>query len=246
LDAVAVCTPPLVRHAIARDALDAGLAVLLEKPPAATLGEIDDLVRLARARGQALYAGWHSQHAAAVPRTAELLAGAAVSGLRISWLEDVRKWHPGQEWIWEPSGFGVFDPGINALSIATRILPMPLFVRCASLLIPSNKQAPIAADLTFAGEAMSARMDWRHAEGEQWTIDVETDTGIVIQLRDGGARLLVDGAEQEVGPHGEYPSIYDRFAAVVRERAVEVDREPLRIVADTFLVARRELIEPFT
>lgn len=245
LDAVAICTPPSVRHAIARDALEAGLAVLLEKPPAATLGEIEDLERLARTLGRGLYAGWHSQHAAAVPRAAELLAGANVSSFHISWLEDVRKWHPGQEWIWEPSGFGVFDPGINALSIATRILPMPLFVREARLLIPSNKQAPIAAELIFAGEGMSARLDWRYTEGEQWTIRIETDAG-AVELLDGGARLRVDGAEQEIETRGEYPSIYDRFAALVQEEAVDVDREPLRIVADAFLVARRELIEPFT
>ncbi len=36
--------------------------------------------------------------------------------------EDVRRWHPGQDWIWEAGGFGVFDPGINALSILTEVL----------------------------------------------------------------------------------------------------------------------------
>src|SRR5205085_8467629 len=43
LDAVAICTPPIVRHTIGKAALQAGLHVLLEKPPAATLGEIEDL-----------------------------------------------------------------------------------------------------------------------------------------------------------------------------------------------------------
>jgi D-galactose 1-dehydrogenase len=246
LDAVAISTPPSVRHVIAREAMEAGLAVLLEKPPAATLGEIEDLERIARARGVTLYTGWHSQHAAGVAQAREALRGRRLTGLAISWLEDVRKWHPGQEWIWEPSGFGVFDPGINALSIATRILPEPLFVRDARLLIPSNKQAPIAADLTFAGENRTARVDWRYTEGEQWTIRVDTEGGGWVELRDGGARLIVDGTEQGVPEHGEYPSIYARFAELVEARESEVDREPLRIVADAFLVAHRELIEPFS
>jgi D-galactose 1-dehydrogenase len=245
LDAVALCTPPIVRHAIARDALADGLDVLLEKPPAATLGEIEHLETLARAGGRTLYAAWHSQHAAGVSRAAEILAGTSISGFEISWLEDVRKWHPGQEWIWEAGGFGVFDPGINALSIATRILPMPLFVREARLLFPSNKQAPIAAGLSFVGEDMRAEMDWRHPEGEQWTIRIETADHKRVELRDGGARLLVDGAEQALQARGEYPSIYDRFAALVADQAVEVDREPLRIVADAFLVGSRALAEPF-
>jgi D-galactose 1-dehydrogenase len=245
LDAVAICTPPFVRHAIARDALAAGLDVLLEKPPTATLGEIGHLEALAGAHGRTLYAAWHSQHAAGVAAAAEALEHAAIAKLDIIWREDVRKWHPGQEWIWQPGGFGVFDPGINALSIVTRILPMPLFVKEATLLFPANRQAPIAASLAFAGEALTAEMDWRHTDAEQWTIRVETAAGVAVELREGGARLLIDGIEQPCDGRGEYPSIYDRFATLAAAKTVEVDREPLRIVADAFLVGRRELIEPF-
>jgi D-galactose 1-dehydrogenase len=245
LDAVALCMPPIARHAIARDALDARLHVLLEKPPTATLGEIAHLRDLADQRRRTLYTAWHSQHAAAVPKAAEALVPADIAKLNISWREDVRKWHPGQEWIWEAGGFGVFDPGINALSIATRILPMPLFVREARLLVPANKQSPIAASLVFGGGDFRADMDFRFTEGEQWTIRVETKSGGVVELRDGGARLLIDGVEQRLAERGEYPSIYDRFAELVADNASEVDSEPLRIVADAFLVGHRERVEPF-
>lgn len=245
LDAVAICTPPIARHAIARAALEAGLHVLLEKPPAATLGEIEHLETVARISRRTLFAAWHSQHAAAVPAAAALLSAGRVTALDISWRENVRKWHPGQEWIWAPGGFGVFDPGINALSIATRILPEPLFVREAALLVPANRQAPIAARLLFAGDRFAATMDWRHAEGEEWTIRVETGDNAVLELRDGGARLFVDGAEQTIESRGEYPALYDRFAALVAARQSEVDREPLRIVADAFLIGRRDPVEPF-
>lgn len=245
LDAVIIATPPDVRYSIARDALEAGLAVLLEKPPAATLGEIEDLERLARERGRSLYAGWHSQHARAVPHAAQLLRGADIKRLRISWFENVRKSHLGQEWIWEPRGFGVFDPGINALSIATAILPMRLFVQDARLQVPANRQAPIAAHLTFAGDNMEANFDWRFVDDEQWMIAIETADGRQIQLRDGGNRLLVDGEAQPVDHQGEYPSIYAKFAELVGAGRTEVDREPLRIVADAALVARRDTVEPF-
>ena len=40
LEAVAICTPPNVRHRLAREALDAGKHVLLEKPAAPTVAEI--------------------------------------------------------------------------------------------------------------------------------------------------------------------------------------------------------------
>jgi predicted dehydrogenase len=244
LDAVAICTPPDVRHALALRALDAGLAVLLEKPPAATLGEIDALRHHARSRTCTLYAGWHSQHAPAVQPAAQLLSGATVRRLRINWHEDVRKWHPGQDWVWEPAGFGVFDPGINALSIATAILPEPLLVTSAQLNIPADRQAPIRAELAF-GPNRAATFDWDHGGDEEWTITVETDDGRTIELRDGGARLLVDGVGQPLADIGEYPSIYARFARLFADGASEVDSEPLRIVADAMLVARRSTVAPF-
>ena len=130
------------------------------------------------------------------------------------------------------------------MSIATRILPTPLFVREATLIVPENRQAPIAARLSF-GDGLEAEIDWRYADGEQWTLRVETVSGSAVELRDGGARLLIDDAEQAVASRGEYPSVYERFAALVAARESEVDREPLRIVADAFLVGRREAAEPF-
>jgi D-galactose 1-dehydrogenase len=247
VDAVAVCTPPAIRHAIVCDALAAGLHVLVEKPPTATLGEIEDLEPRARSAGRTLFTAWHSQHNAAVAAAREALSGKIVTNLRIEWFEDVSKWHPGQEWIWAPGGFGVFDPGINALSIATRILPFPLFVREAVLRFPENRQTPIAASLAFAGTegAFTAEMDWRYTQGERWIIDIVTADGQKLRLADGGSKLLLDGVPQHAGGRREYPSLYDRFAELVAGGLSEVDREPLRIVADAFLVGRREIVEPF-
>jgi len=247
LDAIAICTPPTVRLDVARAAFEAGVDVLLEKPPAATLGELEQIERLAAEAGRTLFTAWHSQHAAAVPAARAALAGKAIRSLRIHWHEDVRKWHPGQDWIWAPGGFGVFDPGINALSIATRILPRPLFVREALLSFPQNRQTPIAARLAFQGEEgqFEADFDWRYTEGERWTIQVETADGVAIELLDGGARMSVDGEAQPVKDRGEYPALYARFAELVEARRSDVDREPLRIVADALLIGRREIVEPF-
>ena len=45
---VAICTPPGVRHAYVREAIDAGKHVLMEKPPTPTISELDDLVAYAK------------------------------------------------------------------------------------------------------------------------------------------------------------------------------------------------------
>ncbi|MFL6844447.1 MAG: Gfo/Idh/MocA family protein [Allosphingosinicella sp.] len=244
LDAIAVATPPTVRLEVAAAAFKAGLSVLLEKPPAATLGEIEEIERLGREAKRTLFTAWHSQHAPAVAPARAALSGKAVRALRIFWHEDVRKWHPGQEWVWGPGGFGVFDPGINALSIASRILPARLFVREATLSFPENRQTPIAARIGFAG-GFEADLDWRYSEGEKWTIDVETEDGTKIELLEGGARLSVDGQSRDVGTKGEYPSLYAHFAELIEARQSDVDKEPLRLVADAFLTGGRQTVEAF-
>lgn len=245
-DAVAICTPPGPRHAIARSCLEAGADILLEKPPGATLGEVADLAALAMRLGRSLFTTWHAQFNAPVVRAAEIVAREGLRALRIEWLEDVEKWHPGQEWIWEPGGFGVFDAGINALSIATRLAPVPLLVRSAEFVMEAQGQQPAAArlEMACAGARLEAHMDWRHKGEERWTIAIETGAietgaGTHLLLSDGGAMLRINNDAPIVGADGEYPALYARFAELVAARQSHVDTEPLRIVADALLLARR-------
>src|SRR3569833_2335761 len=149
IDAVALCTPPQVRRQQAVAALQAGKHVMLEKPPGAAVTELDPLITLAKKNSLTLFATWHSRYAPAVEPARAWLASRRIKSVHINWKEDVRVWHPGQGWIWEPGGLGVFDPGINALSILTKILPKPVFVNAAELAFPANCQAPIAANLTL-------------------------------------------------------------------------------------------------
>jgi predicted dehydrogenase len=57
VDVVSVAVPTVDHHRVAREAIEAGRAVLLEKPMTATLGEADDLLALSRERGVALQVG---------------------------------------------------------------------------------------------------------------------------------------------------------------------------------------------
>ena len=247
---VSVNTPPDVRHAIAREALEAGKHVLLEKPPAATLAEFEDLKAFAAAKGKVLFATWHSQFNPAVDEAKALLAKHGVGSVKIEWREDVKKWHPGQEWIWEPGGFGVFDPGINALSIFVKILPFAPFVKAATLTYPENRQTPIAAKLTFgSAEApqptLTADFDWREQGDEKWHMTIETAAGHKLRLYKGGAALEVDGKLAVEAPSEEYERIYAHFAQLLASGQSDVDGSPLRLVADAMLVGRRDVTEAF-
>lgn len=245
VDAVAICTPAGPRHAIARDCLAAGLDVLLEKPPTTTLGALDDLADVAEAGGRVLFTAWHAQHAAAVARLTELLHDEGLAELRIDWLEDVEKWHPGQDWIWEAGGFSVFDAGINALSIASLIVPARLVIADAGFVLHTGGQQPIAATLAFAAHGiagpLSADFDWRHSGDERWDVGGRTARGTSFLLSGGGAVLAVEGriVATPGGSDSEYAAVYRRFAQQIAARHSSVDREPLRLLADAFLIARR-------
>ena len=247
LEAVAITTPPSPRYAIARECIEAGLHCLLEKPPTVGLAEIADLDCLAQAKGVTLFTTWHAQHHASVEAAARALAGKRIASMHIQWHEDVHKWHPGQQWIWEPGGFGVFDPGINAFSIATKIFPGGLFVQAADLSVPENAQTAIAADVTFtspeADGPLTASLDWRRTEGEEWTISCEASDGTSVRLEAGGGRLILNGEASADSGIGEYPDIYRTFVDLIDERRSLVDVAPLRLVADCLLVGGRRTVE---
>lgn len=239
LDAVSICTPPAGRGALVRAALDAGLHVMLEKPPAATLSEIAAMHARAAERGVTLFASWHSREAGAVVPAREWLQGKRIHRFSIVWKEDIRRWHPGQDWILGAGGYGVFDPGINALSIATAILPDPLSVTAAAMIVPAGRQSPLSArlDLACGSAAGVADFDFLEANEQRWDIAVTTDAG-TLTIGQGGRVIARDGAT-ETFADAEYPRLYDRFARLIAKSACDVDAGPLRLVADAYLIAER-------
>ncbi len=243
---VSLCLPPVPRFAYAQAALRAGRHVMLEKPPGAVLAEVQALADLAEEKRLSLFASWHSREARMVDLAQTWLADKRVMSAHIDWREDVRQWHPGQEWVFEPGGMGVFDPGINALSILTKILPMSVHLRSATLDVPENRQTPIAADLVFSHN-VSCTLDWRKTGTQVWEIAVETDAG-VLRLSQGGAVMHVNDTLIEPPDDvlvGEYPRLYARFARLIADGQSDVDLSPMIHVADAFTLGARRMVAPF-
>ena len=246
IDAVVMCQPPQFRYHAAALALRAGKHVLLEKPPGATTLEVDQLEALAMQRGSTLYTAWHSRLAAGVAPARAWLAQRRILGVRIEWLEDVQRWHPGQRWIWEAGGFGVFDPGINALSILTHLMPDSLRLTDGTLDVPRGACAPIRAELHLRSASevpVHAVFDWRHTGPEVWSLRFDTDVG-ELNLSAGGAALQVRDQPVDVGASDEYKNIYRRFAVLARAQASEVDTAPLRLVGDAFMRCQIRVVDP--
>ena len=246
---VSLCMPPVPRYGYAAQAIRAGRHVMLEKPPGATLTECHTLEAMARARRVSLYATWHSRQAEMVQAAKTWLAGKSLRRLAIDWRENVRQWHPGQDWVFEAGGIGVFDPGINALSILTEILADPIHLASAELSFPANRETPIAAHCRFhhpGGAEVSLDLDWLEPGTPTWSIEAETDGGTML-LENGGGKLTVDGCVQDGKPGlaGEYPRLYDQMARLVQKGGIDMDLAPLRHVADAFMLGRRVAVAPF-
>lgn len=247
---VSICTPPNVRHAYVREAIDAGKDVLLEKPPTPTIAEFNDLVAYGARKGCVLFQTWHSRYNAAVAETRKILRKEGVKSVRIDWRESVRKWHPGQDWVWEAGGFGVCDPGINAMSIFTEIMPFPVFVERSTLRFPANRQTPVDVDIYFKSAeqhrpSMEAHFNWLEETGEIWTIAIETAAGTKLRLEKGGTVLFVGRRKVIANPSEEYEGIYARFARLLKNRRSEMDGSPLLMISDAFLLGARENVAEF-
>lgn len=231
--AVALCTPPAARVDLARRALEAGCHVMLEKPPTPDLASARALAQCAAASDRVLFASWHSRENACVDRARAWLQDRAVRRITIDWREDIRRWHPGQDWILGRDGFGVFDPGINALSILTALVEGEIACGHARLAIPENRAAPIAAtvDLELPGGApVNVALDFLNTGDQVWDIAIEADEAR-LRLRQGGRALWIDGHLAETCPDEEYPRLYARFADLIRNGQSDIDLRPLQLAA---------------
>jgi len=251
IEAVSICTPPQSHYLAARAALLRGKHVLMEKPPCASIAQLDALGGLANKTGRTLYQTWHSQYARAVPEAVRLLQARRLVSAQITWKENAHKWHAGQDWLWEAGGFGVLDCGINALSVMTKLVQEPIFPLAARLLVPQNAATPVAADLdlmTDAGVPIAAVFDYRHSGPEIWTISLQTDSGPVLLYA--GANAITQSGEPSSWPAvtlaHEYQLIYRRFAELIRSGESEVDSRPLELVADIFMMAETVHAPSFT
>ncbi|WP_423140777.1 Gfo/Idh/MocA family protein [Parablastomonas sp. CN1-191] len=245
--AITLACPPVGRAGLAREALRAGKHVMLEKPPCATVAEGEALADLARARGLTLFAGWHLREAAKVGAASAWLANKTIQSAAIAWREDIRVWHPGQDWILAEGGMGVFDPGINAFSILTVILPGAITLIEADLAVPANRESPIRARLSMrhgAAASVSADFDFLYTGEPHWTIEVATDAGL-LRLDQGGTRLMIDGQPPEIGPNTEYPGLYKRFADLVHSGTSDVDLRPLALVTEALRIGVRRTVSTF-
>lgn len=226
--AVSINTPPNTHFQLAMDALNAGKHVFVEKPPALTVEECQQMIDLAKEKGKVLFMAFHARYNPSVEAAKQELAGKNVTGIDVKYAEYALNYHHPDGWIFNPeiAGGGVLmDSGINALSIITDVLPNidfnPInahFTKPESFEVETGVELDITFDENGKGHIS---MDWMHKGHEVRQVTFTTDTGdrykvdiVKNQLikNDGVTYEVGENSNEMVDQHSEYRRVYEDFA----------------------------------
>lgn len=224
--AVSINTPPSTHFQLAVDALKAGKHVLVEKPPALTVAQCQEIARLATEKNKVLFMAFHARYHPEVDAAVEELKGKQVKEISITYGEWVLNYHDPKGWIFDPeiAGGGVLmDSGINALSIVTKVIPdIQWDVTNAQFDKPSDFKVETKANVKFSfgkDNKGTLSMDWMRkgpeirqvvfcTENDEYVIDIVRNNllknGLVISSK--------NSERQMVNQHSEYGGIYRDFA----------------------------------
>jgi predicted dehydrogenase len=179
-DAVIVATPPACHADDTVTALDAGAAVLVEKPLATMLADADRIVAASERTGLPVVYAENLAFSPVVLRAVELIR--TIGPLRHL---TVRALQPAPEWggFLEPAWGGgvVFDLGVHPLALALVVAGDDPLRTVSATLDAGDRTVDEHASVTLhfaSGLDATVESSWRHPSAE-WDLQAASDTGVV-------------------------------------------------------------------
>lgn len=227
IQAVSINTPPNTHYQLVMDSLNAGKHVLVEKPPALTVSQCEEMITLANRKNKVLFMAFHARYNPSVEAAKKELKDKMIKQVNIQYAEYVQNYHSPNGWIFNPeiAGGGVLmDSGINALSIATYILPgsTTFSVENVQLDKASGFNVETKAHVSFSfgdDNKGTISMDWLHQgpEVRQVTFATDQDEYTVDIVRNaltknGEILMSIDQTRDAVDLESEYRQVYQDFA----------------------------------
>ena len=253
INAASICTPQSATMDYAYESVELyGLHTLLEKPPGDHT-RLPRLLEIAKEKNVTVFTAYHSTVPPGIPYIQEWVQQnhSSITKIKIEWKENVRKWHPNQQWVTTRDGLGVLDILFNPISLLVYVLPNgpPQFVS-ANLIRPSNWQSPISGTVSMLSTSsttgqrsipIGAEFAWDYEPSltktdpeEIWDISFEATTTTsskitTMVIKDGGAQVYIDDdrvtteptADYMIGP--EYVNLYSRFVHLIQQGESYVD-----------------------
>jgi predicted dehydrogenase len=238
VDVVYVATPHPGHHAAARLAIEAGKAVLVEKPFTMDASEATDLVTAARSRGVFLMEAMWTRFLPHVVRLRELLATGSLGQVRVVSAEHGQWFAPdASHRLYDPrlGGGALLDLGIYPVSFASMVLGTPRRVTAVSEPAFTGVDATTSILLEHAGGAHAVLTTTLAAVGANRASVVGEDARVEIDRvwyspttfsvvgRDGTVRERYDDPHEGHGLRHEAAEV----GRCLREGRLESDVMPL-------------------
>lgn len=198
LDFVDIATPPWLHAPLAKEALEAGLHVLCEKPLAFDEAELDALAAAAQAQGRALVCVHNWKKAPLLAKLKELLEAGAVGTLRYAEWQVLRTKpaaDAGGGWRTDPARSGggiVMDHGWHAFYLLSWLLGRRPSSASAVLSPKARREEEATVLASFSGVPAVVHLSWRAARrghrgefrGTRGAVEV-LDDALVVRRADG-------------------------------------------------------------
>jgi predicted dehydrogenase len=221
VEAVALCTPPGTHATLAREALAAGRAVLLEKPPVLSEAELDAVLADAEAAGRPV--GVMLQHRFRLP---DVALAAGWSGRTVAALEVIRyrpdAHYAAAGWRLDPAlaGGGLFAHlAVHYTDLACQLLGEPLAVTGAvDCPLAPGIDGRLALTLTFASGARLGLTGTTAADARSERL-VLYDGDRTLRITDGEVSGHLPGLPESTPPAAGAAlrtAVYTDFCAAVR------------------------------
>jgi len=190
VDAISVCTPPAFHREICITALQAGLAVLCEKPMAISLSDAEEMAQVAAETGNLLTLGFCHRFQPHVETLKELIVAGELGTVRM-----FRNRFAGmmanaeQTWFSNPAvagGGAMFDTGVHSVDLFRHLIGDPVRVEALATTVKTpvgpalDVEDSAIISLQTADKALGViEVSWRATPGE-WVVAVYGTAGTAI------------------------------------------------------------------
>lgn len=183
IEAVHICTPNVLHYPMSKAALEAGKAVLCEKPLTATVDEARELVDLAKAKGLPNAVNHNLRYYPAVQQIRQMIANGdlgEILSVNGTYYQDWLLYETDYNWRVERKDNGPLrcmgDIGSHWMDMIQHVTGLKITALCADLQIfHKTRKKPKGAVETFTGKKLSA---------EDYTdLPIDTDDFANVMLR---------------------------------------------------------------
>ncbi|WP_433326413.1 Gfo/Idh/MocA family protein [Spirillospora sp. CA-294931] len=245
LDVVYVATPHNVHHSAARTCLEAGRAVLVEKPFTVSAAEAHDLIMLARERKLfAMEAMW-TRFNPVIARLRRLIGDGAIGQVQAVYADFAVNFpYDPQHRVWAPelAGGALLDLGVYPVSFAWMLLGPPDQAHAVLSAAPTGVDANTAIVLGYPSGAVAMLHCGLRADSPQTATVIGTTGRIQVAApfwRTDSLTLLRDGLPPETFSETPVGHGYTYQAAEVAARLRAGDLEsPLVPLDETHDILR--------